>query len=808
MASLDSAPSRTPTTALAPLSLLTLAGAQAVIRLQPSEWVATPIFLLAAVVLAVVLRDGRSIASTSPLEIEFSGSSWRLAGAMLTAAVLAYAVGAYRLTLSWEPNFYLGWTLFLGATVVASLALRLISPRNPTALPWTRSEALAFLAILAMGTWLRFHDITVFPDGYTTHAIEEQQTGLGAFRILTTRAHPWEFFLDYHVTAFFLWLDSTPNFTTIRIPYILASALTIIPTHLLFRQLLRPSAALAGTFLSAALSWNLLYSRCAHPIFMTNVLVVTVYALLVHIGRTRRLAGAPWVGFLSATTLYSYAGYRGTSLFVLIFLAGLLAAALWQRARGTQPARLGATVAVTAVVLVTLAGTAAPLRPLLLHAPSNYYFEAADRALANRSYYTEDRQAFLTQRFERIADVARIFMHVGDDSPTFNYPGTPMLDPVTASLATVGLFLLVLQWRRGYNAYFLFIAFTLLSVGTVFVQNLDVRRLQGLTIFVVYAAAYAVDHLAAWARQRRQTARSLMTCVAAVAGMGVLLWSYDLYFVRMASDPGVRRAFKDYYTTMIRFGQEEARGRSVLLSSIMHRFFDPGYHYRYNYSWLLDQSIHGKSLPDLVLLRDPTKIPTVESPRSVVIQEPFEGKAAADFLSAVYPGIECRPFLEPDNPWIALTVCDLPDELLPRSIEWRLRARYWQGPAAKGPPTLERDEPFLGYSIVPDICFTPIPNASCAAEWRGSFDVPQDGPYFLLIESIGRTTFEVRVDGRKLDPKVPQALTAGEHALEAQATLPRDWETGLRLSLTKDGGVPRVVPFYRGLAADQPASAK
>src|SRR5690606_28116591 len=131
-------------------------------------------------------------------------------------------------------------------------------------------------------------------------------------------------------------------------------------------------------------------------------------------------------------------------------------------------------------------------------------------------------------------------------SPTFNVPGEPMLDPVTACFAAVGLLLMLRHLRRGYNAYLLLVGATLLLVGTVFVQNLDVRRLQGITIFVAVAAATSVEHL--WLLLRRRRA----VRVAALAGglaaaLFVGAFSYHLYFVRMAYDPAIRRAFKDYY---------------------------------------------------------------------------------------------------------------------------------------------------------------------------------------------------------------------------------------------------------------------
>ncbi len=56
------------------------------------------------------------------------------------------------------------------------------------------------------------------------------------------------------------------------------------------------------------------------------------------------------------------------------------------------------------------------------------------------------RAAFVEQSLQRIHETARIFMHLGDGG-TFNAPGEPMLDPLSASLFLVGLALAVRRWR-------------------------------------------------------------------------------------------------------------------------------------------------------------------------------------------------------------------------------------------------------------------------------------------------------------------------------------------------------------------------
>ena len=788
------------------IAAATLVAGQAWIRYDANSAVATVVFVAAAAALAVSLRrdaahrgaPGASlVACATRPGMLLSPLHSRSATMCVATGAAALGCGSYRLFTAWDGAFYLGWGLLISGTALSSAGLWLRDGPPTHRLPWRRVEVLACVAILLLGAWLRFHRLGEFPDGYTTHAIEEEQTGLGAYRLLTTSAHPWEFALDYHMTALALWLQSTPTFTTIRIPFVVISTLTIVPVHLLLRQLLSTPAALAGTYLYSVLSWNLLYSRCAHPIFPTNCLVIGVLALLVQFGRTRRLAGLPWVGLLCGYTLYAYAGFRGTSLFAAIFLAGSLVAALWRRrwpdrsVAGGGPERVARAIVVFGI---TLAATAAPLWPRLAGAPRNYYFESAARALANHEYYTGDPSAFIAQRLARVRAAGRILMHVGDVSPTFNYPGAPMLDPVTACLTLVGVLLMLLAPRASYNAYLLLVLGVLLAGGTIFVQNLDVRRLQGITVFVVLASAHTVEQLWASAVVASRRVRCFLACVGVAAAIFVAGFSYHLYFVRMAGDPHVKRAFKDYYTTMIRYGQERKPEHPIWLATIVHRFFDPGYEYAHNYSWLTERVLHGRTLSDIDELIDPRLPAQLNAPVTVVVQRPFEGDAAADLLTRAYPDVRCEDFIEADNPWVGLKTCTLPAAPRRTAVALTLKAEYWTRADGGGKPALTRSEPFIGYATVPAICYQPAPGQFCHARWSGVFDVPTGVASALMVETIGRTTYAVRLDDQAIE-RFPQPLSPGRHAIEITGQLPRDWETGVRVSLIGDGG-RKVLPFY------------
>jgi hypothetical protein len=782
------------------LALCLMAYAQYRIRRDPNDVAGTLLLLVAAPVAALLLGRG----DTPPAVSAGPVSAGRWASASSIVGMLAILGGATLLSCNWVRWFLVGWAILLVGVCLLSVGLWGFDPPAFTR-RWRAGEIAALLAILALGTALRFYRYNDFPGPFSTHAIEEQQTGLGGYLIIAEGQRPWEFMLDHYLAALAIWLSSDPTFTTIRIPFTVFSALTVLPVHLLLRQLVGVPAALAGTFLFSVSSWNILYSRCAHNIFFTNFIVIIVLGLLVHFARTRRLAVLPWAGLLSGYTLYTYAGYRGTSLFALIFLGLVLAGDGLRLARASDETvrrRMRRAVfgdlAGIAVLLFTAAAVFSPVF-LQLRADKGqpyHYFEAAQRSLANKTYYTENRDALVRQRVERIRQAARIFMHTGDAALTFNAPGEPMLDPLTATCFVGGLFIVALFPRRGFNAFWLFMFLALMLGGTVFVQNLDVRRLQGITVFVVIFAALFLDRL--WAHVQslpRTVFRWGVPIVVTVAATGTLWWNYNVYFHKMADNRVVREAFHNPYTALIRYGHENRRHRYLLLLSVVHRFFDRSYYYRDHYSWLIDRTMHGQDVQELSELLPPSALPLERGPLTVLIQKPYEGEAIGRLLAAVYPGTHCSDFPEPDNPRLLIVACDLPDHLTARAVTSNVEARYWLGPGPAGEPRLVRREPMIAYATLPPWCQIGPPGPPvCYAEWSGSFNVAVEGEYRFVTESRGATTIEVSIDDLPIGPDA-RHLTAGPHRIRATAHLPRQDDVGARLSWVHNG-VTEVIPFY------------
>jgi len=774
------------------------------IRLDPDDTQATLLFLAGAAAAALLLgaaaADGPDWAP--PVRRRGVVRVAAIVGLLLGGATVAAAV--YLLSLEWTTWFTRGGPLLLAGVTLLSIALRAFDPPPRRDLPWSRGEVIGLLLILAVGAFLRFYRFDDFPGPYTLHAIEEPQTGAGGHKILAYDTRPWEFMGDHYLAAFGMWALGDPTMQNLRLPFMVFSLLTIIPMHLWLRQMAQRPAALAGTFLFAVGSWNLIYSRCAHNIFLTNIVVVATIALLLAYARSGRLTFVPWIGLLSGYTLYTYAGYRGTTILSLVFLGllGLRQGWRWVRAhdaaiRATARRAFGRDVVAGTLVLALAAAIVTPIIVITTsnRAQPSYFFEAANRSLSNKNYYTSDRREFVRQRVQRVQDTARIFSHVGDGSNTFNAPREPMLDPLTAVCFVGGLFVAAFHPGRRYGVFFLLMLVFLLAGSAVFVQNLDVRRMQGVTPLVAVFAALFLDRLYALALPLPAAWRRALVGAVAVTGGGFAAWwNYDVYFNRMAGDPLVRQAFRNHYTSLVAYGRTAGEGREMLALTYVKPFFEPS-----DYYWLIDGVIHGRVLSDLDEVLPPRPIPPAPRPQSVVIQRPYDGAAAGRLLAAVYPGTQCRDFVDPDNPYVALVACDLPARLDPEPLSSTLTARYWLGASRDGPPAVARPEPFIDAAVVPRTCHEQRPPDGppvCTAEWTGTFEVPAGTTVDLRLVLLDATTAEATVDGVSLKAGEPQRFAAGVHEVVVQAQWPRTGESGVRLERVSDG-VGEALPFYR-----------
>lgn len=741
------------------------------------------LFVGASIVAALLLgRPSAGLPGEGPRALPRPGRSGLLAGAFVVFGIGVVAVATYRLATQWATAFDLAAPLDILGWVICTTALALwerrrSGPRAHT--PMAAWEAALLIGIVALGFFLRFYRYTYFPPPYGVAAVEEPQEGEGAYGIWRSGVRPWEFVGDRWLPVPFFALLGV-SLTTLRIPFTLISGFTVLALYCLLRQLVSRPAALFCTALFAVCHWHLMYARIAHAVFPTTFIVVVVLALCVRAHRRGGLAVYPWIGLLSGYTLYTYAGYRGTTLFTALFLALSFLAHLfeWRRAQAPEArARARAVVGVQAGGLALFAFalimTALPLASQLRQNPS-YYLEAANRSLVDTDYYTSDVRALLAQRIARLQATARIFNHLGDDSATFNLPGEPMLDPIAGTLMMLGLAYAVVWGRHRFQGFFALTFLVLLVLGTTFVHNLDVRRLQGIIPLIFVLIAFFVDRLwqAASAKLGRPGHVSMALLAVVVAGASLVV-NYDVYFHRWINNRVVRSTFQNYYTVAIRYLHAMPHNGYMLFVSEALNFFGGN-----DFSWLRGNTIPGMVSSDLTPLFTGSPGPWAGRELHVVIQEPNDRKSVARLLQARFPEAVCQDIEPPEaSPVLWMTACRVPPSGVVRTVQGGVRARYFKEHAAV--PFLERIEPAISFAFFPNECLSyPGVQFPCYAEWEGTWNVPQPGTYTLAAELRGG---EVQLSLDDHPARGPVELAAGPHVVRVQARLARVDHNGVRL---------------------------
>lgn len=785
--------------------------------------------VVGAVIAAVGIGRPRSLdaVETPPSVPAAPSRRRRIAGIAATVIGCSGALfGSWLLSTSWRPHFEIGFLLTIAGTVLFCVGLGLLDGafrKQAEPLPWLRWEIAAFVAIVLLGLFLRFHNYD-FPPFDGVCAVEEPQSGQGALAI-RRGDRPWEFLLDRWVALLFMnWLGDT--ITAIRIPFTILSWVTLIPFYLLMRELVSRPAALLSTLFFAFCRWHLAYARSAHNIFgPTLPLILLALFLTVRVYRRGGLAAYPMIGLICAYTLYTYAGYRGTTLFIGLFCVISLIQHLWAYRHAVLPSRFQAIRSsfrgqILGIGLAAF-GFGLLLVPLYSQLSTNptYFLEAAERATNNDQYYSHDTARMLQQRIDRTRDAAMMFNHLGDGSAVFNMPGRPQLDPVSGTLLVLGLVYCLIWAGVRMQGFFAVYFLVLLAFGTVFVHNFDIRRLQGVIPLIFILAGFFFDASGHFVR-RRLGRYAIVPLVAAASGMTGLAFAenYNLYFRDMMSSSTVRQAFHTNYTIAIRYYHDMPDDGYLQLISDMPNFFEPS-----DYEWWRGNRLPGDTSHDLLPLLTGKQGPWQGRVLHLLIRMPtFEGEALAELVRERFPNAQCNVWRHPDGPiWAPFMECLVgPDSYGDgRGFSGGVHARYFRGGSLT--PIVDRLEPAISYGLVPDECHYPTNrlNLPCKATWEGIWAIEQGGTYQLMANTRSGS-LRVFVDDRPIggspdDSQGPQRivetsldLAAGPHRIRIESNWSEVHSVGTQLLFRRGGESNWKLLEFWDLAEPSPGSVE
>jgi hypothetical protein len=412
---------------------------------------------------------------------------------------------------------------------------------------WVWTAALAVLVVIS--GWLRFHRLDELPPGLW---IDEALNGVLAWQIAVqgeplvalpaddVRTGLGAGFVDLAGLAFAL-VDPVDGPLALRAVAAVIGVVGVAAVGTLAWLLFGPRSALAATAWLTVSQYHLNYSRWGEmPILSSVVETLACLALVIAL----RSRGWPaWLGFLAAGALigaglYTYQTYR---LFaVLAAAAGALLIIRHRRRLAAYWAPMGAALLVAAAV-------AAPMvRYAVLH-PEKFGERAQGTLIPGRADWRE-------QLADSIPRSLLAFQFVGDENPRHNLPFAPLLSPIPAALASIGLVICLARSRRlAYAIVPVWWALALVP-AIITLEAPHASRLLDAIVPIALMIGVAVDLLCGVLHAALPGGRGAVLGAGALvlAGATMAVQEYRAYFVEREQVP----AFVDAF-----FPHESAPGR-------------------------------------------------------------------------------------------------------------------------------------------------------------------------------------------------------------------------------------------------------
>ena len=318
------------------------------------------------------------------------------------------------------------WLLWLAVTRGASAAVAPL-PR--------RLEALAVLALLGLGAWMRLVHFSTVPPGMNHDAAFN---GMYALHILqgapytpyVSAAWGRETLFMYLCAPLVAWFGNRPE--AIQAAATIVGLVTLPIFYWFARLLVGPRLALIALALLAVNGWHELFSRVGWRMFM-----VPPFAMLalggLWCGLARRRWGWLLAGAGAAGAIYTYdAGRMVPPMLAVLWLLALLA----ERARWRE-LLLGAVVMATTFAIV-----GAPMLYYAATHPEQFIGRAAHLAGSSQEGVLGNLRVALT-----------MFNYRGNGNDFF--VNEPLLEPLVAVLFGVGFFVTLSRWRGGAERFLL-----------------------------------------------------------------------------------------------------------------------------------------------------------------------------------------------------------------------------------------------------------------------------------------------------------------------------------------------------------------
>ncbi len=313
-----------------------------------------------------------------------------------------------------------------------------------------RTEAILFMAILALGIFFRLYKIETIPPGLNSDAA---WNGLHAIRITNGLeyapyvAEAWgrETMFHYVIASFQLLLG--PTQLAIQLAAVAVGTTTLAAFYFLVRRLIDTRMALIAMLLLSASGWHLTFSRVGWRAILVPLFIALVFFFLTKALEERRMRDFVIAGLALGLSLGTYDGAR-----MLPFAAGALI--LYEIVR--RPSFIKSHF----LHLAAFAGAF-----LVAFAPLGWY------AIHNWFDFTfRGRTLWIGSQIEQAGSLEPLFINLKHALLMYNFRANgrdffldqPLLDTPVSVFFTLGLVIALLRFRqRGYFALLAVLGFSL-----------------------------------------------------------------------------------------------------------------------------------------------------------------------------------------------------------------------------------------------------------------------------------------------------------------------------------------------------------
>jgi hypothetical protein len=273
-------------------------------------------------------------------------------------------------------------------------------------------------------------------------------------------------------------------------------------------------------------------SRVGVRAILTPLLILLVCLALRRLVRHRTRSSAVLFGGLVGAGFYTYPAFwivPGALLVVLLLTAS------FDRIR-----RRRSDVAVALVAMVSFLVVVTPLAHFAMTKPDYFFARAGDLSAELR--FGDERARMLLDHLQR----GLFMLHFrGDESPMYNIPGRPFLDPLTGVAFIAGLFVILKELPRQPVLHGALLCFWLLPLapGAMTTAGAWGMRSIGSIPSVFLIAGIGLSRLTRrpipWSSM--PSWGSVLLLAFALTTIGIL--NYRAYFDEWANDPGVQGSY-------------------------------------------------------------------------------------------------------------------------------------------------------------------------------------------------------------------------------------------------------------------------